>query len=261
MIVTTWPSTLTLAFLTWVEASALGDALDRRFDPGFRGERERAAVGVCGTVTSPGVDAAVLGQRVLRRRRSGRRSPSPRRAPSAPPPPGGVSTLTLALPKPRPSSNVRTSATLAVLPAFIGTCHEVPPSKSMPRLSPRTPKQQQAEHDERARDDQPAPAVLDELEVGPLVVEVGRTVPAGDAGDVFDFGNGPAAAAEHDGHDCTSGTSRPAPIPMPPMRTSAGRRASTETNGHMKQYAKIRSSAVDRPRKYANPRTDEVANR
>ena len=49
-------------------------------------------------------------------------------------------------------------------------------------------------------------------------------------------------------------------MPTPGMRTSAGRRASTDTNGYMKQYASSRSIAVERPRKNAKPRTELVAN-
>ena len=45
--------------------------------------------------------------------------------------------LTFASANPSPRSASRTSATWADCPLAIRTCHEVPPSKSMPKLSPR----------------------------------------------------------------------------------------------------------------------------
>ena len=45
--------------------------------------------------------------------------------------------LTFALAKPSGPSRLRTSATCAVRPCVICTCHDVPPSKSMPKLRPR----------------------------------------------------------------------------------------------------------------------------
>jgi hypothetical protein len=45
--------------------------------------------------------------------------------------------LTLASENPSGRSTSRTSATLAGLPPTIRTCHDVPPSNSMPNSSPR----------------------------------------------------------------------------------------------------------------------------
>ena len=87
-----------------------------------------------------------------------------------------TSVETLASAKPSGSRRSRTSLTCcAFLPSAIVTCHDVPPSKSMPRLSPRDEQRTEADQDERAREDQPPARVLDELEVRALVVEVRRT--------------------------------------------------------------------------------------
>jgi len=45
--------------------------------------------------------------------------------------------LTLAFENPSGRSRSRTSATFALRPDAIRTCHDVPPSKSMPNWSPR----------------------------------------------------------------------------------------------------------------------------
>ena len=55
-------------------------------------------------------------------------------------------------------------------------CHCVPPSKSMPRLSPLISERDHRDQDQRPGEERPAPRPLDELEVGALVVEVGERV-------------------------------------------------------------------------------------
>ena len=111
-----------------------------------------------------------------------------------------------------------------------------------------------AQEQQRAREDRPPPRVLDELEVGALVVEVRRPVPPGHARQVLGRRDGR-------GHATAPGTSSADAMPTPGSFTSAGRRASTETIGCMKKNARMRSIAVEMPRKSAKPRTELVANR
>ncbi len=148
-----------------------------------------------------------------------------------------------------PLSASRTSLALTS-PFATRNSHWVPPSKSIPRLSPEIANAPIETTTSGARDQRPEPRTADEVEVRALVVDVAErpeepTPPRDDR-------RGRA-------HAWTSGASRPAAIPTPRMRTRRGCRAMSDTTGCMKKYATRRSRIVDTPRKNAKPRTDPIA--
>ena len=114
-------------------------------------------------------------------------------------------------------------------------------------VEPAEHEQAEAEHDERGGEDQPPLAVLDELEVGALVVQVFERVPARDTGNTA-VGR---SVQRRVGHARSSGVSRPDAMPTPRMRTNAGLRDINATIGCMTKYAIPRSMSTEIPRKSA----------
>ena len=135
----------------------------------------------------------------------------------------------------------------------------VPPSKSMPKLRPRANRATRLNTIKVPDRMSPPPAVLDELEVRALVVEVGRAMVTAVTPGMSGGRRRRGARRRRGGHAVAPTTSSAAAMPTPGSWTSFGRRASTDTIGCMKKYASSRSIAVDRPRKNAKPRTELVA--